>query len=67
MTVYDYILKGINLPLPWTCPLKQSVYNLQRRKKELKKLIQKYNVPCWVSVNEEKQTAFKSSQMSVKQ
>lgn len=31
--------------LPWTCPLKQSDYSLQRRQKELKKLRQKYNVP----------------------
>ena len=56
--LYDYILYKQLPSLPWTCPLKPSVYNLQRRKKEVKKLRQKYNVPCWVSVKRRKANSF---------
>lgn len=56
--LYDYIFYKQLPSLPWTCPLKPSVYNLQRRKKEVKKLRQKYNVLCWVSVKRRKANSF---------
>ena len=56
--LYEYIFYKQLPSLPSTCPLKPSVYNLQRRKKEVKKLRQKHNVPCWVSVKRRKANSF---------